>query len=137
MRDSVESALESEPAPASGFGLNGINRTGQSTTMQLNAQGLTGFDARGVVQHVAVGSRLDDRIATVQRRVRTEGAQARSLGGYLLARRAEMLGGVSHQSTAGLTRQLTVLSQPPDEGQPTTLVQSMSFAEQRAQVGRE
>src|SRR5437588_12849374 len=82
LRDSAEAAaMESEPAPASGFGLNGINRTGQSTTMQLNAQGLTGFDARGVVHHVAVGSRLDDRITTVQRGVRAEGAQARSLGG--------------------------------------------------------
>src|SRR5437870_13380176 len=92
LRDSAERAMESEPAPASGFGLNGINRTGQSTTMQLNAQGLTRFDARGIVQYVTVGSRLDDRIATGQRGVRTEGAQARSLGGHLLARCAETLG---------------------------------------------
>src|SRR5438309_2869949 len=72
-------------AALSGFGLNGINRTVQSTTVQLNAQALTRLDAGSIVQDVAVGGG-NDGVATAQRRVRAECAQTRRLPSQLFAR---------------------------------------------------
>src|SRR6266851_5821199 len=59
----------------SGFGLNGINRSRQSTVMQLNSEALARAGLGGGVEDVACVV-FDDGVAARQRGGRAEGAYA-------------------------------------------------------------
>src|SRR4051812_36243928 len=55
------------------FGLNGLNRTGQSTAMQLNQERLAVLDGRGVSNNAVVDA--GDGVASGERRGRTQRVQ--------------------------------------------------------------
>src|SRR5450631_3162148 len=94
----------------SAFGLNEINRTGQATAMQLNAQTAAELDRGGVVQDVA--ARFDNGIATVQRRRGTERSEPSSARFELLAGAPQAIGHLAQQAAACIVERPRVLVEP-------------------------